>query len=85
MAVLTMDRAKKCKEDPDNVITVYINKVSPNEDLRKNSQYFNMTLQTCRNEYHEGVVRSPEKNSFSQAATNKTCIKLRGEKKVLGK
>ncbi|KAK0136493.1 hypothetical protein N1851_027391 [Merluccius polli] len=67
---------KKARTEDESMVG-FIHGLSPVKISKKNSRYFDATLQTGRQEYHRLVVFGPEKHKvFEQAAIAKTPVKL---------
>jgi len=73
-------------DDSETPITGYIHSVSPMKTSKKNNKYFNATIQTAREQYHQAVFYTPQKHSSIQMAERKkTPIKLNNARKKIGK
>lgn len=78
-----MEKTDVSENDP---IVGYFHGVSPIKTSRKNTRYFNATVQTARQECHQAVFFTPEKyNSIVTAQKNKTPVKLNNARKKIGK
>ncbi|XDV52420.1 hypothetical protein PO909_021149 [Leuciscus waleckii] len=75
---------KKTDISENDPIVGYFHGVSPIKTSRKNTRYFNATVQTARQEYHQAVFFTPEKyNSIVTAQKNKTPVKLNNARKTI--
>jgi len=77
---------KKARSEAEESVVGFIHGLSPVKISKKNTRYFDGTLQTGREEYHRVVVFGPEKHAvFEQAATAKTPVKLSKVRKSISK
>ena len=73
---------KKARTEAEESVVGFIHGLSPVKYSKKNTHYFECTLQTGCQEYHRVVVFGAEKHSvFEQAAMAKTPVMLSKVKK----
>ncbi|TKS65832.1 hypothetical protein D9C73_028361 [Collichthys lucidus] len=76
--------SKKLKIEEDNSVSGYLHTISPVKVSKKNTRYFNATIQNGREEYHRVVVFTPEKrDQFEQAASANRPVTLRKVKRSI--
>ncbi|KAK0151599.1 hypothetical protein N1851_007098 [Merluccius polli] len=69
--------AKRSRTEEEDFLVGYVHSPSPTKTSKKNTRYFDATIQTGREEYHRVVVFSPQKRqAYEQAALAKTPVKL---------
>ena len=77
--------AKIAKNEGETVVG-HLHSVSPVKTSKKNSRYFEATLQTGRQEFNRVLCFSTEKrNAFVQAAQHSPAVKLTGARKTVSK
>ncbi|CAL8295930.1 unnamed protein product [Merluccius merluccius] len=76
--------AKRRRTVEEDSLVGYLHSPSPTKTSKKNTRYFDATIQTGREEYHRVVVFSPQKRqAYEQAALAKTPVKLTHVRKTL--
>ena len=77
--------AKIAKNEGETVVG-HLHSVSPVKTSKKNSRYFEATLQTGRQEFNRVLCFATEKrNAFVQAAQHSPAVKLTGARKTVSK
>ena len=75
--------SKRALSDNDTV-TGHLHAVSPLKTSKKNRKYFEVTLQTGREDFNRVICFPPEKRTeFVQAADNGLGVKLVGTRKTI--